>query len=91
VIGVDTFNGIIRNAKACKYSSMHFVEYADCANADVLSNCDDLVLLHDKSKQPEMIFFAADDKGVIKRFKHFPGKLFALHAELTLCTTKLQI
>jgi len=42
---------------------MNYTELDDCVNADVLYNRNGLYILHDKSKSPEMLYFAADDYG----------------------------
>ena len=36
MISEGTFNEIMQKAKERKYSSLLYVEYSDCANADVL-------------------------------------------------------
>jgi len=76
----ETFNAVIQNAKRRKYTSMNYIEYSDCVNAEVLHNSIDLVILHDKSKSPEMLFFAVDDfETVIRVIEEMPNNKLRLH------------
>jgi len=80
LINKKVFNEILQGAKGSKYSSINYIEFEDCANADVLHNRDDLYILHEKSKVPEMLFFAADDfNEVIRVIKEMPSNKLRLH------------
>ena len=71
-----TFNNIIGKAKKYKYSSMDYVGFDDCKEAEIIYDNDDVVLLHDKSKTPAMLYFLANDfEALIKLIVALPGKL----------------
>ena len=76
MIGENTFDVIVEKSKKYKYSSMNYIDYEDCENAEVLYDCDELILLHDKSKTPAMLYFATDDfESVVKIIADISGKL----------------
>lgn len=90
MISENTFDIIAEKAKKYKYSSMNYIDYDDCENAEVLYDRDDLILLHDKSKTIAVLYFATDDFGfLISIIADIPGKLrlnfvpheFATHLE----------
>lgn len=70
------FGQMMEQSKKLKYSSMNYIDYEDCIQAEVLHNCDDLILLHDKSKTPAMLHFATDDfESLIRIIAEIRGKL----------------
>ncbi|MCL2002445.1 MAG: GNAT family N-acetyltransferase [Oscillospiraceae bacterium] len=70
------FGRIAEKAKLCKYSSMNYIDFDDCKNAEVLHDRDGLILLRDTSKTPSMLYFAADDfEALVKMIAGIPGKL----------------
>jgi len=72
----DFFNAATEKAKKYKYSSMTYIDFEDCKNAEVLFDCDDLILMQDKSKVPSMLYFATDDfEALVKRIANIPGQL----------------
>jgi len=72
----DYFNAITEKAKKYKYSSMAYIDFDDCKNAEVLLDCDDLILMHDNSRVPSMLYFATDDfEALVKRIADMTGKL----------------
>jgi len=76
MISKNTFDVLTERSKKYKYSSMNYIDYEDCKNADVLYDCDELILLHDKSKTLEMLYFATDDfEAFIKIATDISGKL----------------
>ena len=80
MIGQEVFNKMIQGAKCCKYSSMSYIEFDDCVNADILYNRDGFYILHDGSKSPEMLYFAADDfNDVIRVIKELTSHELRLH------------
>ena len=80
MINVDTFNEIIQNTREFKYSSLNYIEFSDYVNAEVLYNNNDLVMLHDRSKSPEVLFFATNDfETVINATSELPSSKLRLH------------
>jgi len=76
VICENIFNAIIEKARRYKYSSMNYIEFDDCKNAEVLYDHDDLILMQDKNKTPSMLYFATNDfESLIKIVADIPGKL----------------
>jgi|GEM_PF-635940 len=66
------FADIKKKADGLTYSSMRYVEYDDCKNAEILYNEADAILLLDGS----MIYFAANDfKVVVDKISKIPGLL----------------
>lgn len=61
MISECTFDEIIEKAKRFKYSSMNYIDYEGCKNADVLIVSDELILLQDKHKTPMMLYFSTDN------------------------------
>jgi len=57
----DFFDALMTKASECKYSSMNYISFEDCENAEVLANDDGLILLIDKTKSPAMLHYATDD------------------------------
>lgn len=71
-----TFDRIAEYKKKYKYSSMNYIDFEDCENSDVLFDCDGLILLHDKSKSPAMLYYATDDyESLIRIIAGMQGKL----------------
>ena len=71
-----TFDEACEKAKNFKYSSMHYIDYDECKNAQVLHNTDDLILIHDTNKSPAMLYFAANDfETLVKLIADIPGQL----------------
>jgi len=55
---------------------MTYIEYSDCTDADLLSDDENMILLHDKTKSPAMLYYATDDySGLVERVATIPGKL----------------
>ena len=76
MISSDRFDVLFEKAKKFKHSSMNYTEYDECKNAEILLDCDDLILLIDKSKTHAMLYFATDDfEALIKIIADIPGKL----------------
>lgn len=76
MISKNTFDKIFEKAKGCKYSSMNYISFDDCENAEILHDCDDLILIQDKSKTPAMLYFATNDfEALVKIIANIPGKL----------------
>lgn len=76
MISEETFDALAEKARRRKYSSMNYVDYEDCANAEIIHDRDDLVLLLDRSKTPAMLYFGADDfAALVKIIAGLPGKL----------------
>ena len=76
MISRDLFNAMTEKARRLKYSSMNYIDFDDCKNAEILHDGDDLIMLYDKSVNPAMLYFAADDfEAVIKVVAGMPGKL----------------
>jgi len=72
----EYFKLIMEKAKGYKYSSMNYIEFDECKNAEVLSDDDGLIMLQDKSKIPVMIYFATDNFArVVKVVAKMSGKL----------------
>ena len=70
------FDRIITRAQKYKYSSMSYVGFDEIRNAEILRDCDELILLCDSSKEPAMLYFAANDfNAVVKLIADMPGKL----------------
>jgi ribosomal protein S18 acetylase RimI-like enzyme len=70
------FNEIVDSAKKCKYSSMNYIDYKDCSDAEVYVKRNGLILLKDESKTPAILYFAADDfESLINLIADIPGKL----------------
>jgi ribosomal protein S18 acetylase RimI-like enzyme len=61
MIGNNVFDTIFQKAKTYKYSSMNYIDFDDCKNAEILCERSDLILLKDNSKTPSMLYFAAND------------------------------
>lgn len=58
------------------YSSMNYLDFDDCKNFDVLVDCNELILLHDKSKLSAMLYFATDNfDSLVKIIASIHGKL----------------
>ena len=76
MIEKSAFDSIFEKAKNYKYSSMRHLGYEDCQNAEVLYDCDSLILWQDKSKTPAMLYFATDHfERLVKIIADMPGKL----------------
>ena len=72
----NTFNVMFEKAKKYKYSSMNYIDFDDCKEAMVLHDNDDLILLHDKSNDKSMLYFATNDFGsLVKTIASMPGKI----------------
>ena len=70
------FNKMYERAKEYKYSSMNYIDYDQCKNADILHDDDGLILLHDTSKTPSMLYFATNDfESVLKKISEISGGL----------------
>jgi len=61
MIKENNFNALAERAREHKYSSMSYIDFDDCKNACILHDCDELILLQDKSKTPAMLYFATDN------------------------------
>lgn len=44
-----------------KYTSIQYIEYDDLLNADLIKNDNDYIMLVDKSKSPNILYFATND------------------------------
>jgi ribosomal protein S18 acetylase RimI-like enzyme len=76
MISESLFNEIAESAKKYKYSSMNYIDYKDCSDAEVLYKSNSLILLKDESKTPTMLYFAVDDfESLIKIITDMPGRL----------------
>jgi len=76
MINDDVFNAIMERAKGYKYSSMNYIEFDECKNAEILYDDEVLILLQDKSKSPAMLFFATHNfEEVVKIISKMSGKL----------------
>ena len=72
----EIYNTIAVKVSGYKYSSMNYLDFDECRNAEILYDNDGLILLQDKSKIPAMVYFATDDfEEVIKRMTNLSGKL----------------
>jgi len=66
----------IEKAKICKYSSINYIEYEDCKNAEILHDNDDLILWLDKTQKRPMLYFATNDfEQVISSIASIDGNL----------------
>jgi ribosomal protein S18 acetylase RimI-like enzyme len=55
---------------------MAYIDYEECRNAEIVHDCNGLILLLDKTKTPAMVYFAACDfKAVVKAIAGMPDKL----------------
>ena len=76
MISRDLFNVMAEKAKRFKYSSMNYIDFDDCKNAEILHDGDDLILLHDKTVTPSILYFAVDDfELIVKTVADMPDKL----------------
>ena len=76
MISQDVYDNIIRIAQKYRYSSMRYLDYDDCKNAEILYDCNDWILLRDGGKTPALLHFATDDfAGMMDRIADVPGKL----------------
>ena len=76
MISENYFNALADKAKELKYSSMAYIDYSDCKDADVLSDDENMILLYDKTRAPAMLYYATNDyKGLVERITAIPGKL----------------
>lgn len=72
----DLFEILFEKAKGFKYSSMNYIDFDECENAEVFCNCDDLILIRGRDKTPNMVYFAVNDFEVlIKKIAEMPGGL----------------
>ena len=60
MIKESDFERLREIANACKYTSLKYVEFEDCEQADILCG-GDMIVLCDHSKTPAFLHFAADD------------------------------
>jgi len=56
---------LLERAKIYKYSSLTYIDASDLQNSKVLHNNDNLILLHDESKSPAMLYFATNDFNLV--------------------------
>lgn len=76
MIHESTFERMVEKAKKHPYSSMNYVDFKDCQNAEVLFERDDLILLRDNSKTPAMLYFATDRfEALLHVIADMPGAL----------------
>ncbi|MDR0326362.1 MAG: GNAT family N-acetyltransferase [Oscillospiraceae bacterium] len=76
MISKNIFDMLAKRAKDYTYSSMNYIDFEDCKNAEILQDCEDMILLHDTSKMPAMLYFAVNNFGcLIKKISDMPGKL----------------
>ena len=72
----DIFSIIMERAKGYKYSSMKYIDFDACKNAEILYDNAALILLQDKSKVPSMLYFATNDfEEVVHTIAKLSGKL----------------
>ena len=72
----STFDRMVERAKKHHYSSMNYLDFEDCQNAEVLVDRDDLLLLQDNSKTPAMLYFATDRfESLLHAIADMPGAL----------------
>ncbi|MCL2372928.1 MAG: hypothetical protein FWC78_05955, partial [Defluviitaleaceae bacterium] len=70
------FNEIHERSTKYKYTSMNYIDFDDCKNAVITCNDDNLILLHDKTKSPSMLYFAVNNfNDLLKVLADIPGKL----------------
>ena len=64
---IDIADGVMAHVKAkmvqekaknYKYTSMNYIELGECKNAEVLYDCNDIILLYDKSTTPAMLHYS---------------------------------
>ena len=76
MISASCFNALTDKAKGLKYSSMMYIEYSDCMDANVLVDSESMIILLDENKTPAMLFYATDDyERLIAEITAIPGKL----------------
>jgi len=76
VLNEYLFNEIHERSKKYKYTSMNYIDFDDCKNATIICNDDKLILLHDKTKSPSMLYFAVNTfNDLLKILVDIPGKL----------------
>lgn len=72
MLSKNLFETLSEKAKELKYSSITYMEFDNCKNAEILHNCDDLILLRDGT----MLHFATRNFDMlIKEITKMPGKL----------------
>ena len=72
----NNFNEIFEKAKNYAYSSMNYIEFEECKNAEIMHNNDNFILLRDKSKSPHMLYFAANNfEDLLAVIEVIPDKL----------------
>jgi ribosomal protein S18 acetylase RimI-like enzyme len=72
----NAFGKLTERARGLKYSSMNYIDFEDCRNAEVLCGSDNLILLKDAAKTPAMLYFAVDDfEALVKIIADMQGKL----------------
>ena len=55
------FDNLITRARIKKYSSLNYADFDDCQNAEILIDEKQFILLINRSKTPNMLYFATDD------------------------------
>ena len=72
----DVFTSIMERARGYKYSSMNYIDFDACKNAEILYDNDMLILLQDKSKLPSILYFATNNfEEVVHIIAKMSGKL----------------
>jgi ribosomal protein S18 acetylase RimI-like enzyme len=75
----STFEIIIEKAKSCTYSSINYIDYEDCKNADILYDHEDIILLQDSTQTPHMLYFATNHFETLLTFIATLSGQFRLH------------
>ena len=76
VISENYFNMATEKAKGYKYSSMNYIDFDDCINAELIHDSDDLILIKDSTKATAMLYFATNNfEALVKKIAKIPGKL----------------
>ena len=72
----ELFNMLTAKASEYKYSSLNYVDFEACKNAEILVDDYGLILLQDKSKSPTMLYFATNDfEKLIKILAKMSGRI----------------
>ena len=76
MITKEKFENLTTRTRIHKYSSLNYIDYADCENAEILVDDEQLILLIDRSQVPNMLHFATDDFAkVVAKIKEMAGAL----------------
>ena len=76
MINHTIFEQLTDKARTFTYSSLNYVDFDECKNATILSNNENMILLHDTSQTPHMLYFATHDvNALVQAIADISGKL----------------